>query len=261
MHLYPIYIYIYIVCILHSYIICTACLNEIYDITFHIVRTQSWCVLIHYMCYLSEWDVYDLFVISSIWGGGAAPSPPTPLQLFQAKPSQAIFRPSSSRSVNNSRLLSLNVINANTKKNMQTQQQTIKQIGKIETPMNIKKKLQELMKKEEQQWKKHATTNEKQGKPCKNPWKNNEQPCKNQWNTMKKQMKTKEKLCKSQWKPRRNNENKCIHPTYPTFMYHLYSCLNDIYDITFHIVRIHSWCVLIHYKCYLSEGGHEEPKK
>ena len=35
--------------------------------------------------------------------------------------------------------------------------------------MNIKKKLKELMKKEEQQWKKHATTNEKQGKPCKNP--------------------------------------------------------------------------------------------
>ena len=34
---------------------------------------------------------------------------------------------------------------------MQTQQQTIKQIGKIETPMNIKKKLQELVQKEEQQ--------------------------------------------------------------------------------------------------------------
>ena len=41
MHLYPIYIYIYIVCILHLYTICVACLNEIYDITFHIVRTQS----------------------------------------------------------------------------------------------------------------------------------------------------------------------------------------------------------------------------
>ena len=85
MHLYP--IYIYIVCILHLYIICIACLNEIYDITFHIVRTQSWCVLIHYMCYLSEWDVYDLFVISSIWGGGAAPSPQPPSSFF--KPSQA----------------------------------------------------------------------------------------------------------------------------------------------------------------------------
>ena len=193
------YIYIYIVCILHLYIICIACLNEIYDIAFHIVRTQSWCVLIHYMCYLSEWDVYDLFVISSIWGGGAAPSPPTPLQLFQAKPSQAIFRPSSSRSV--ALIIECYQENhANTKTNMQTQQQTIKQIGKIETPMNIKKKLQELMKKEEQQWKKHATTNEKQGKPCKNPWK-----------TTNNHAKTNETPWKNQWKPRRNyaktNEN------------------------------------------------------
>ena len=257
------YLYIYIVCILHLYIICIACLNEIYDITFHIVRTQSWCVLIHYMCYLSEWDVYDLFVISSIWGGGAAPSPQPPSSFF--KPSQAKPflgpAPHAVSTTAGSYHWMLSRKPCQQQKKMQTQQQTIKQIGKIETPMNINKKLQELMKKEEQQWKKHATTNEKQGKPCKNPWKTtnnhaktNETPWKNQW-------KPRRKLCKNQWKPRRNNENKCIHHTYPAFMYHLYSCLNDIYDITFHIVRIHSWCVLIHYICYLSEGGHEEPKK
>ena len=215
------------------------------------------------MCYLSEWDVYDLFVISSIWAGGAAPSPPTPVQLFQAKPSQAIFRPSSSRSVNNSRLLSLNVI----KKTMPT----AKKHANPTTNNQTNRKNWNTNEYQE----KTTRTNEKGGttmkKTCNNQWKtrkamqepmkNNEQPCKNQWNTMKKPMKTKEKLCKNQWKPRRNNENKCIHHTYPAFMYHLYSCLNDMYDITFHIVRIHSWCVLIHYICYLSEGGHEEPKK
>ena len=209
-------LYIYIVCILHLCIICIACLNEIYDITFHIVRIHSWCVLIHYMCYLSEWDVYDLFVISSIWGGGAAPSPPTPLQLFQAKPSQAIFRPSSSRSVNNSRLLSLNVITKTMPTPKKTCKPNNKQSNKSEN-WNIneyQEKLQELMKKEEQQWKKHATTNEKQGKPCKNPWKTtnnhaktNETPWKNQGETMQKPMKAKEK----QWKQ--------MYPPYLSYIY------------------------------------------
>ena len=78
-HLY----FINVICILYLYIICISCTNRIYDISYHIVRIHSWCVFIHCTCYLSAWDVYDLFVISSIWGGGAAPSPPTPLQLFQ----------------------------------------------------------------------------------------------------------------------------------------------------------------------------------
>ena len=55
----------------------------------------------------------------------------------------------------------------------------------------------------------HARTHEKQRTTMQKPMKHHE--------------KTKEKPCKNQWKPRRNNENKCIHHTYPTFMYHLYS--------------------------------------
>ena len=55
----------------------------------------------------------------------------------------------------------------------------------------------------------HERTHEKQRTTMQKPMKHHE--------------KTKEKPCKNQWKPRRNNENKCIHHTYPTFMYHLYS--------------------------------------
>ena len=55
----------------------------------------------------------------------------------------------------------------------------------------------------------HARTHEKQRTTMQKPMKHHE--------------KTKEKPCKNQWKPRRNNENKCVHHTYPTFMYHLYS--------------------------------------
>ena len=221
-------IYIYIVCILHLCIICIACLNEIYDITFHIVRIHSWCVLIHYMCYLSEWDVYDLFVISSIWGGGAAPSPPTPLQVFQAKPSQAIFRPSSSRSVNNSRLLSLNVIT----KTMPTPKKTCK-------PNNKQSNKSENWNINEYQ-EKTTRTNEKGGttmkKTCNNQWKtrktmqepmkNNEQPCKNQWNTMKKPRRNHAKTNESQGETMKTNVS-----TIPIL--HLciicIACLHDIY--------------------------------
>ena len=55
----------------------------------------------------------------------------------------------------------------------------------------------------------HARTHEKQRTTMQKPIKHHE--------------KNKEKPCKNQCKPRRNNENKCIHHTYPTFMYHLYS--------------------------------------
>ena len=193
-------------------------------------------------------------------GGEALRPPPNPPPAFSSKPSRAIFSPAphavSTTAGSYHAMLSRKPCQH--QKNMQTQQQTIKQIGKLKHQWISRKKLQELMKKEEQQWKKHATTNEKK--------ENHARTHEKQRTTMQKPMKhhekAKEKPCKNQWKPRRNNENKCIHHTYPTFMYHLYSMSKwYIYDITFHIVRIHSWCVLIHYICYLSEGGHEEPKK
>ena len=174
------------------------------------------------MCYLSEWDVYDLFVISSIWGGGAAPSPPTPSSFF--KPSQAKpFLGPAPHAVSTTAgsyhwMLSRKPCQHQKKHaNPTTNDQTNRNIENINEYQekttrtnekggnNNEKNMQQPMKNKEN----HARTHEKQRTTMQKPIKHHE--------------KNKEKPCKNQCKPRRNNENKCIHHTYPTFKYHLYS--------------------------------------